>query len=131
MNCIHCEVCMRKLINKYRSEGKYSVLRIESTRYEPVEVVFDTQFISTIQLFSWCFEQSKGLIFCFDFKNGWPEKLGCRTNKFYLAKLITYLHTGDNTAQWHRKNIFDYRIENNGIFEIQNKLNLTKETAQV
>lgn len=115
---------MRKLINEYKVDGVVTILRIESTKYNPVDVVFDTKFIETVKLFSWCFEQSKGQVFCFDFKLGWNKKLGCTTNKFFLYKLIAFLHSGDNKAVWHRKNLFDYRVSN-GIIVLSSGIKLT------
>ena len=105
---------MNKIQNHYKKHATIkdaSVLVIESIKYHEVRVIVDDKFVEHIRQLRWCFEQSKGEVFAFDSATHIPSRVfKYMTDKIYLWKYITYLHTGSTDALWHKRHRLDLRV---------------------
>lgn len=101
---------MRKIINVYGTCDEYSTLKIDSTVYGTVTVLYDSKYDAQLKQFNWCYESTKGVVYTMDLGMKTARILKCAGPKFYLQKYISYLHTGKLNVIWHRKNRWDYRV---------------------
>jgi hypothetical protein len=75
-----------------------------------VEITFNTRFYDEMQKHSWCFEQSKGLVYTMDLSGELPAKMGYKTARIYLRDLLLYLDGKLHTHTWKRS-LEDYRLD--------------------
>lgn len=75
------------------SNPKVMTLEVISSGIYDIEVIFDTEFHDLLSKHSWCFEQSKGLVYTMDLSLELPAKMGYSTARVYLRDFIMY-HAG-------------------------------------
>ncbi len=110
----------RKVSNLYSktSNPNEMTLEIISGGIYSVEIMFNTRFYNTMCKYSWCFEQSKGLVYAMDLSMKLPEEMGYKTARVYLRDLILYLESKLHTHIWERR-LEDYRIDNSNLRPIR------------
>lgn len=103
----------RKVNNAYCKlpDGSSMTLEVTSNGIYSVEIVFDAEYFEVMQRYSWCFEQSKGQVYCMDLSMDLPTKMNYNTPRIYLKDLLMYLAGKLHTHTWHRKSLEDYRMK--------------------
>lgn len=102
---------MQRVLNKFENRDDYSVLILESNKYNPVEVKVDTALVPRLLDYTWCYEQSRGRIYttCLDMKL--PTYLGYANCHIPLHKMVAWLHTNTPLVRVVKRKNFDLRIK--------------------
>lgn len=85
----------KKVSNIYGKTSNPAVMTLEviSSGIYDIEISFETKFYELMNKYSWCFEQSKGLVYMMDLTLDLPAKMGYSTARVYLRDFIMY-HAG-------------------------------------
>jgi hypothetical protein len=85
----------RRVSNIYGKTANPEVMTLEviSNGIYDIEITFETKFHELLTGHSWCFEQSKGLVYMMDLTLALPTKMGYNTARVYLRDFIMY-HAG-------------------------------------
>lgn len=99
----------RRVSNIYGKTDNPRIMTLEvvSSGIYDIEISFETEFYELMNKHSWCFEQSKGLVYTMDLSLELPTKMGYTTARVYLRDFIMY-HAkvwGDGVPShiWERK----------------------------
>lgn len=109
----------RKVSNLYskRKDPAEMTLEIISNGIYDIEILFNTRFYDELAKYSWCFEQSKALVYMMDLSGELPVKMGYSTARVYLRDLLMYLDGKWNNGPTHvwNKPMEDYRIDSTNL----------------
>jgi hypothetical protein len=93
-------------------------LEIISDGLYQLEILFNTDRYDDIKKYRWCFEASKGLVYCMDLTMELPKRMGYKTPRVYLRDYLVFLEGlwKDNkpTVIWKRNDLTNY------VFHIDN-----------
>jgi hypothetical protein len=89
----------RKVSNIYGTTANPDVMTLEITSngIYSIEIVFDMWMYDSMKERSWCFEQTKGLVYTMDLSMELPTQMGYSTARVYLRDFIMY-----NSGMWGR-----------------------------
>lgn len=108
----------RTVTNDYESglNNEVTYLSIVSVGYYSIKITIDTIFDGMnikemLQKHRWCYERTKGQVYCMDLTGELPRRMGYHTPRAYLKDYIPYLLGYDRVSiDWRRPTIFDYCI---------------------
>lgn len=85
----------RRVSNIYGKTANPEIMTLEviSNGIYDIEILFETKFHELLAKYSWCFEQSKGLVYMMDLTLDLPTKMGYNTARVYLRDFIMF-HAG-------------------------------------
>ena len=100
---------MQKIHNEYHILNDQVInLRIYSTKYPEVSILFPHHVYKEVMAHSWCYECEKELAYTMDFTLELPSKLGLKSPRVYLWKYIPFVLYGMIATTWQRKNKNNY-----------------------
>lgn len=103
----------RQVANQYNG----SELHILGAVYD-VRVLIDAEDIEELSKYTWCYEQSKGLVYMTDLSMALPRKMKFKSARIYLRDYLLHIHGIDHHEFiWRRKSALDYRLDHNDLYE--------------
>jgi len=106
----------RVVNNIYGSTDNHASMTLEiiSAGLYQIEILFDAEKYEYLRKFNWCFEATKGLVYCMDLSMETPTKMGHKTPRIYLRNYLQYLDgnwaNGKPKSNWPNKDLTDYRL---------------------
>jgi len=86
-------------------------LEIVSAGIYTIEIIFDTIYYDYLKKYNWCYEQTKGQVYCMDLTYDLPKTLGYKTPRVYLRNYLTHL-SKNNKINWKHRSLENYKIDN-------------------
>lgn len=108
----------RRVSNEYKTNGDAALHLVSPGVYEVVALV-NVADIAAMQAHSWCYEQTKGLIYTMDLTQRLPRAMGYNTPRVYLRDFILYINGHDHRKViWHRRSLHDYRLDASTLLKV-------------
>lgn len=104
----------KRITNLYsKLDEERTTLEVQSTGVYDIEIVFHTRWITYLRPYSWCYEKTKGLVYCMDLTMELPLRLKYATPRIYLKDLILYLEGYNHRLiKWNRnKDLSNYCLD--------------------
>jgi len=90
-------------------------LEIISAGLYQLEIYFNTKFYEHLKNYRWCYESTKGLVYCTDLTMALSNKMGYKTPRVYLRDYIMFIEGHWENAKpnviWHRPSLTEYRLD--------------------